>query len=69
MRRVGNGADTFFWTDPWLGGAPLCVRFRRLSNMAQNNSITVVDMCGLGWEEGGRLGSGAVGCGCGRSSC
>ncbi|MCI58641.1 cysteine-rich receptor-like protein kinase, partial [Trifolium medium] len=25
-RRVGNGADTFFWTDPWLGGVPLSVR-------------------------------------------
>ncbi|MCI47058.1 cysteine-rich receptor-like protein kinase, partial [Trifolium medium] len=28
-RRVGNGVDSFFWTDPWLGGAPLSVQYRR----------------------------------------
>ncbi|KEH22809.1 hypothetical protein MTR_7g057840 [Medicago truncatula] len=22
-RRVGNGVDTIFWTDSWLGGVPL----------------------------------------------
>ncbi|MCI45203.1 cysteine-rich receptor-like protein kinase, partial [Trifolium medium] len=29
-RRVGDGVDTHFWTDPWLGGVPLSVQFRRL---------------------------------------
>jgi hypothetical protein len=24
-RKVGDGAETFFWTDPWLDGVPLCV--------------------------------------------
>ncbi|GAU48513.1 hypothetical protein TSUD_244330 [Trifolium subterraneum] len=27
-RRVGNGVNTFFWTDLWLGGVPLNVRVR-----------------------------------------
>ncbi|GAU49175.1 hypothetical protein TSUD_133700 [Trifolium subterraneum] len=26
VKRVGVGATTFFWTDPWLGGIPLCER-------------------------------------------
>lgn len=53
VRRVGNGADTFFWTYPWLGRAHLCVRFQHLFNMAENKLSTVTDMCGLGWENGG----------------
>jgi hypothetical protein len=24
-KKVGDGSSTFFWTDPWLGGVPLCV--------------------------------------------
>ncbi|PNY09289.1 cysteine-rich receptor-like protein kinase [Trifolium pratense] len=52
-RRVGNGANTFFLTDLWLGGVPLSVRYRRLFDLATDKSISVADMCGLGWEEGG----------------
>jgi hypothetical protein len=26
-RRVGVGSETFFWSDPWLGGIPLYERF------------------------------------------
>ncbi|GAU51172.1 hypothetical protein TSUD_412070 [Trifolium subterraneum] len=52
-RRVGNGADTLFWSDPWLEGVPLCVRFRRLFDLAVNQSISVADMWELGWGEGG----------------
>ena len=28
VRRVGDGADTLFWYDRWLGDVPFCVRFR-----------------------------------------
>jgi hypothetical protein len=52
-RMIGSGINTFFCTDPWLEGSPLCVHFRRLFNMAENRSISVVDMCGLWWEERG----------------
>ncbi|MCI38432.1 hypothetical protein A2U01_0059660, partial [Trifolium medium] len=24
-RRVGNGVETLFWSDPWLGGVPFSV--------------------------------------------
>ncbi|GAU20182.1 hypothetical protein TSUD_352460 [Trifolium subterraneum] len=52
-RRVGNGVETLFWSDPWLGGVPLCVRYSRLFELAANQSISVANMCELGWEEGG----------------
>ncbi|MCH92691.1 cysteine-rich receptor-like protein kinase, partial [Trifolium medium] len=53
VKQVGDGLDTFLWTDPWLGGTPLCVRFRRLFDLAENKSSTVVEMTSLGWEAGG----------------
>lgn len=28
-RKAGDGADTFFWYDRWLGYVPLCQRFSR----------------------------------------
>ncbi|PNX95466.1 cysteine-rich receptor-like protein kinase [Trifolium pratense] len=50
VRRVGNGADTFFWTDPWLDGVPLCERFGRLFVLgAETKPRTVVEMFSLGW--------------------
>ncbi|MCI88360.1 C-terminal binding protein, partial [Trifolium medium] len=49
---VGDGLDTFFLTDPWLGGSPLCVRFGRLFNLSENKSSTVAEMYSLGWEAG-----------------
>jgi hypothetical protein len=27
VRWVGNGMETLFWSNPWLGGVPLSVRF------------------------------------------
>jgi len=68
-RKVGDGIDTSFWLDPWVGDAPLCVRYGRVFDLAVNKSISVADMCVLGWEEGGRRGSGVEGCGPGRRSC
>ena len=48
MRRVGNVTYTFFWADLWLGGSSLCVRFKRLFDLIENKSSTVVDMFVLG---------------------
>jgi hypothetical protein len=45
------GCD-FFWSDPWLGGAPLCMRFLRLFDLADNKLSTVAEMRGLRWDEG-----------------
>ncbi|GAU10220.1 hypothetical protein TSUD_423930, partial [Trifolium subterraneum] len=41
VRKVGDGTESFFWTDPWLGGTPMCVRFGRLFDLAVNKSSTV----------------------------
>ncbi|GAU22961.1 hypothetical protein TSUD_247050 [Trifolium subterraneum] len=53
VRKVGDGTESYFWTDPWLGGTPLCVRFGRLFDLAVNKSSTVAEMCSLGWDTGG----------------
>ncbi|KAK2370837.1 hypothetical protein QL285_083849 [Trifolium repens] len=53
VKRVGDGSDTFFWTDPWVGGAPLCERFGRLFDLSMNKSSTVAEMFEAGWEAGG----------------
>jgi hypothetical protein len=34
-RKVGDELGTFFWSDSWLGGVPLCERFGRLNARAQ----------------------------------
>ncbi|MCI63124.1 cysteine-rich receptor-like protein kinase, partial [Trifolium medium] len=34
VRRIGNGEETLFWTDSWLGGVPLSVRYRCLFDLS-----------------------------------
>ncbi|MCI72678.1 C-terminal binding protein, partial [Trifolium medium] len=41
LKKVGDGSDTLFWTDPWLGGSLLCERFRRLFDLSENKSGSV----------------------------
>jgi hypothetical protein len=43
-RVVGGGGSTFFWSDNWVGGAPLRVQFP-----AKNKWVTVHDMERSGW--------------------
>ncbi|GAU46442.1 hypothetical protein TSUD_402090 [Trifolium subterraneum] len=52
-KKVGDGSDTLFWTDPWVYGIPLCERFGRLFDLAETQSCTVAEMALLGWEVGG----------------
>jgi len=52
-RKVGDGETTFFWLDRWVGDVPLCRRFSRLFNLAENKLASVASMCSLGWEVGG----------------
>ena len=40
-RRVGNGEDTRFWLDRWVGEFRLCDRFPRLFNLEGEKSATV----------------------------
>ncbi|GAU21536.1 hypothetical protein TSUD_34990 [Trifolium subterraneum] len=51
--KVGDGSDTFFWTDPWAAETPLCERFGHLFDLAEAKSPTVVEMFALGWGTGG----------------
>ncbi|GAU49412.1 hypothetical protein TSUD_374310 [Trifolium subterraneum] len=53
VRKVGDGVETFFWTDPWLEEIPLCERFRRLFDLTVNKSSTVAECFSLGWGVGG----------------
>jgi len=46
---VGNGRNTFFWTDNWLGGAPLKLQFSRLFKLSVHKECSVEDMTYLGW--------------------
>ncbi|KAK2356228.1 hypothetical protein QL285_093578 [Trifolium repens] len=52
-RRVGDGSDTFFWTDPWVDGIPLCERFGRLFALAETKRCTMAEMFSLGWGADG----------------
>jgi len=42
-----------FWTDNWVGGVSLCVRFSRLFELVENKWCSVEDMVRLGWGKGG----------------
>ncbi|GAU15917.1 hypothetical protein TSUD_41400 [Trifolium subterraneum] len=52
-KKVGDGSDTFFWTDPWVAGTPLCERFGRLFDLAENKSVSVAKMFSLVWGAAG----------------
>ncbi|CAJ2627870.1 unnamed protein product [Trifolium pratense] len=52
-RQVGDGSDTFFWTDPWVDGTSLRERYGRLFDLAENKSASVAEMFMRGWGAGG----------------
>ncbi|GAU43105.1 hypothetical protein TSUD_373000 [Trifolium subterraneum] len=49
VRKAGDGVGTFFWTDNWLDGIPLCEGFQRLFDLTINKSSTVAGCFSLGW--------------------
>ncbi|CAJ2670980.1 unnamed protein product [Trifolium pratense] len=53
VRRVGDGSETFFWTDPWVDETPLSERFGRLFELTATKSRTVAEMFALGWGADG----------------
>jgi hypothetical protein len=52
-KKVGDETNTLFWSDPWVGETPLCERFERLYDLAENKSSTVAEMFSLGWKDDG----------------
>jgi hypothetical protein len=53
---VGDITNTLFWSNPWLGGIPLCERFGRLFDLVENQSSTIAEMFSSGWETRGGVG-------------
>ncbi|KEH15507.1 hypothetical protein MTR_0912s0020 [Medicago truncatula] len=47
-KKLGDGSDTLFWYDKWLGSVSFCERFPRLFDVSENKSISVA---GVGVEE------------------
>jgi len=52
-RVVGNGRETLFWTDNWLGGVPLKLHFSRLYELVVHKECSVEEMMRERWERGG----------------
>jgi len=50
---LGDGLNTLFWYDRWVGDVPLRSRFARLFDLSTNKLSMVADMFSFGWEEGG----------------
>jgi hypothetical protein len=48
-RRVGDGSDTFFWTDHLVDGISLCEQFGRLYDLGETKQRSVAEMPLLGW--------------------
>ncbi|CAJ2670867.1 unnamed protein product [Trifolium pratense] len=53
VKRVGDGSDTLFWTDPWLDEISLRERFGRLFALAETKSCSVAEMFAFGWGTDG----------------
>ena len=52
-RVVGDGRDTLFWYDKWVGDIPLRIQFPRLFELAVEKECRVEIMGRRGWEVDG----------------
>ena len=52
-KRIGNGFNTYFWSDCWVGTTTFMERFRRLFDLSIHQELTVGAMHALGWGENG----------------
>jgi len=53
-RVVGDGRNTLFWHDNWVGEIPLRFKFSRLFDLAVKKECSVEEMRTSGWTVGGR---------------
>jgi len=51
---VGDGRNTLFWYDTWIGDTPLWLKFPRLFELAVEKESKVEEMRRLGWDGNGR---------------
>ena len=64
-RKVGDGTNTLFWYDMWLGDVPLCRRFSNLFYLAVDKVCSVASMFSQVERKGVRRGDGGEGAGLG----
>jgi hypothetical protein len=52
VKRIGNGRDTMFWKDKWIGERPLMERFPRLYSITtqKDASVAVIRDGTSGWN-------------------
>ncbi|XP_024636145.1 uncharacterized protein [Medicago truncatula] len=50
-RLMGDGKNTNFWEDVWIGGVSLKESFSRLFELSVEKGVSVFDMFHLGWGE------------------
>ncbi|GJT35661.1 RNA-directed DNA polymerase, eukaryota [Tanacetum coccineum] len=48
-KRVGNGTDTKFWQDVWIGEISLQSKFPRLYRLALNKECSICEVWNNGW--------------------
>ena len=51
--KVGDGRNTLFWYDTWVGDTPLQLKFPILFKLAVEKESKVGDMRRLGWDSNG----------------
>ena len=66
---VGDGKNTLFWSDVWVGGMSFRDLFNRLYELLVLKSESVFNMHSLGWGIEGGLGVGGVDCSPGKRNC
>jgi len=52
-KHIGNGFNTYFWSDCWVGTVTFMERFRRLFDLSIHQDLTVGAIHALGWGEDG----------------
>jgi len=52
-KHIGNGFNTFFWSDFWVGMVTFMEKFRRLYDLSIHQNLTVGEMHALDWGEDG----------------
>ncbi|GAU22804.1 hypothetical protein TSUD_142440 [Trifolium subterraneum] len=49
-KRVADGSNTFFWTDPWVDEISLCERFGRMFDLAETKLRTAQSSDRWQWQ-------------------